>query len=67
MFKKNRKPPFTPFTFNKLIYRMLNKKMKGEGLKTLYLYMYAWIKGKRVKSKKYPRAKNRKSPKKNII
>ena len=46
---------------------MLNKKMKGEGLKTLYLYMYAWVKGKRVKSKKYPRAKNRKSPKKNII
>lgn len=45
---------------------MLNKKMKGEGLKTLYLYMYAWVKGKRVKSKKYPRAKNRKSPKKNI-
>ena len=51
MFKKNRKPPFTPFTFNKLIYRMLNKKVKGEGLKTLYLYMYAWVKGKRVKSK----------------
>lgn len=66
MFKKNRKPPFTPFTFNKLIYRMLNKKMKGEGLKTLYLYMYAWVKGKRVKSKKYPRVKNRKNPKKRI-
>ena len=58
MFKKNRKSPFTPFTFNKLIYRMLNKKVKGEGLKTLYLYMYAWVKGKRVKSKKYPRVKN---------
>lgn len=38
MFKKNRKPPFTPFTFNKLIYRMLNKKVKGEGLKTLFIY-----------------------------
>ena len=26
--------------------------------------MYAWVKEKRVKSKKYPRVKNRKNPKK---
>ncbi len=50
MFKKNRKHPSPPFTFNKLIYRMLNKKVKGEGLKTLF-NMYAWVKEKRVKSK----------------
>ena len=36
MFKKSEKTPFTPFTCNKLIYRMLNKKVKGEGLKTLF-------------------------------
>ena len=30
------------------------------------LYMYAWVKEKRVKSKKYPRVKNRKNPKKRI-
>ena len=36
MFKKSGKTPFTPFICNKLIYRMLNKKVKGEGLKTLF-------------------------------
>ena len=36
MFKKSEK---TPFTCNKLIYRMLNKKVKGEGLKTLFIYV----------------------------
>ena len=50
MFKRNRKHPSPPFTFNKLIYRMLNKKVKGEGLKTLF-YIYARVKEKRVKSK----------------
>ena len=39
MFKKSGKSPFTPFTYNKLIYRMLNKKVKGEGLKTLFIYV----------------------------
>ena len=66
MFKKNRKHPLPPFTFNKLIYRMLNKKVKGEGLKTLFIYVRVG-KGKKGKIKKYPRVKNRKSPKKNII
>ena len=37
--KKNRKHPSPPFTYNKLIYRMLNKKVKGEGLKTLFIYV----------------------------
>lgn len=36
MFKKSGK---TPFTCNKLIYRMLNKKVKSEGLKTLFIYV----------------------------
>jgi hypothetical protein len=66
MFKKSEKTPFTPFTCNKLIYRMLNKKVKGEGLKTLFIYVRVG-KGKKGKIKKYPRVKNRKSPKKNII
>ena len=67
MFKKNGKHPSPPFTRNKLIYRMLNKKVKGEGLKTLYLYMYARVKKKGGKSKNGPRVKNRKFPKNNII
>ena len=46
---------------------MLNKKVKGEGLKTLYLYMYARVKKKGGKSKNDPRVKNRKYPKNNII
>ena len=46
MFKRNRKHPSPPFTFNKLIYRMLNKKVKGEGLKTLFIYVRVG-KGKR--------------------
>ena len=50
MFKRNRKHPSPPFTFNKLIYRMLNKKVKGEGLKTLFIYVRVG-KGKKVKSK----------------
>ena len=63
MFKKSRKHPSPPFTCNKLIYRMLNKKVKGEGL-----FIYVRVgKGKKGKIKKYPRVKNRKSPKKNII
>ena len=44
----------------------LNKKVKGEGLKTLFIYVRVG-KGKKGKIKKYPRVKNRKSPKKNII
>ena len=42
---------------------MLNKKVKGEGLKTLFIYVRVG-KGKKGKIKKYPRGKNRKSPKK---
>ena len=66
MFIKYTKHPSPPFTCNKLIYKMLNKKVNGEGLKTLFYTMYAWVKEKRVKSKKYPRVKKRKNPKKRI-
>ena len=66
MFKKSRKHHSTPFTCNRLIYRMFNKEVKGEGLKTLFIYVRVG-KGKKGKIKKYPRVKNRKSPKKNII
>ena len=53
MFKKSRKHPSPPFTCNKLIYRMLNKKVKGEGLKTLFIYVRVG-KGKKGKIKKVP-------------
>ena len=51
MFKKNRKHPSPPFTYNKLIYRMLNKMVKGE--KTLFIYVRVG-KGKKGKIKKVP-------------
>ena len=41
MFIKYTKHPSPPFTCNKLIYKMLNKKVNGEGLKTLFLYIRA--------------------------
>ena len=66
MFKRNRKHPSPPFTRNYLTHKTLNKKVKGEGLKTLFIYVRVG-KGKKGKIKKYPRVKNRKSPKKNII
>ena len=65
MFLKSEKHPSPPFTRNYLTHKTLNKKVKGEGLKTLF-YIYARVKEKRVKSKKYPRVKNRKNPKKRI-
>ena len=40
MFIKNEKHPSPPFTRNYLTHKTLNKKVKGEGLKTL-LYIYA--------------------------
>ncbi len=65
MFIKSKKHPSPPFTRNYLTPKMLNKKVKGEGLKTLFIYIRVG-KEKRVKSKKYPRVKNRKNPKKRI-
>ena len=62
MFIKSEKHPSPPFTHNYLIHKMLNKKVKGEGLKTLFLY----IRAARKKMKGYPRVKNRKNPKKRI-
>ena len=40
MFIKSEKHPSPPFTRNYLTPKMLNKKVKGEGLKTLF-YIYA--------------------------
>ena len=40
MFIKSEKHPSPPFTHNYLTHKMLNKKVKGEGLKTLF-YIYA--------------------------
>ena len=40
MFIKSGKYPSPPFTRNYLTHKMLNKKVKGEGLKTLF-YIYA--------------------------
>ena len=40
MFIKGGKYPSPPFTLNTLTHKILSKKVKGEGLKTL-LYIYA--------------------------
>jgi hypothetical protein len=40
MFIKREKHPSPPFTRNYLTHKTLNKKVKGEGLKTLF-YIYA--------------------------
>ena len=59
MFLKSEKHPSPPFTRNYLTHKTLNKKVKGEGLKTLFIY----TRGK-GKMKGYPRVKNRKTLKK---
>ena len=41
MFIKREKHPSPPFTRNYLTHKMLNKKVKGEGLKTLFIYIRA--------------------------
>ena len=41
MFIKSGKHPSPPFTRNYLTHKTLNKKVKGEGLKTLFLYIRA--------------------------
>ena len=41
MFIKSEKHPSPPFTRNYLTHKMLNKKVKGEGLKTLFIYIRA--------------------------
>ena len=47
MFIKGEKHPSPPFTRNYLTHKTLNKKVKGEGLKTL-LYIYA-RQGKKIR------------------
>ena len=66
VFKESKEVPSPPFTRNSLTIKRIAKKVKGEGLKTLFIYVRVG-KGKKGKIKKYPRVKNRKSPKKNII
>ncbi len=39
VFKESKEVPSPPFTRNYLTHKMLNKKVKGEGLKTLFLYI----------------------------
>ena len=38
MFIKKQKHPSPPFTRNYLTHKTLSKKVKGEGLKTLFIY-----------------------------
>ena len=47
MFLKSEKRPSPPFTRNYLTHKTLNKKVKGEGLKTLF-YIYARVKEKSI-------------------
>ena len=49
MFIKGGKYPSPPFTRNYLTHKMLNKKVKGEGLKTLFfIYTRGKEKNERV-------------------
>ena len=66
VFKESKEVPSPPFTRNSLTIKRIAKKVKGEGLKTPFLYIR--VKGKGKNRKKDPRVKNRKNPKiKNII
>jgi hypothetical protein len=50
MFIKSEKHPSPPFTRNYLTHKTLNKKVKGEGLKTLfYIYAFLYIRAARKK------------------
>ena len=53
MFIKYTKHPSPPFTRNYLTHKTLSKKVKGEGLKTLFIYVRVG-KGKKGKIKKVP-------------
>ena len=46
--KSKKKHPSPPFTRNYLTHKMLNKKVKGEGLKTLFIYTRGKGKNERV-------------------
>ena len=39
VFKESKEVPSPPFTRNSLIIKRIAKKVKGEGLKTLFLYI----------------------------
>ena len=38
VFKESKEVPSLPFTRNSLIIKRISKKVKGEGLKTLFIY-----------------------------
>ena len=62
VFKESKEVPSPPFTRNSLTIKRIAKKVKGEGLKTLYIR----VKGKGKNRKKDPRVKNQKNPNKRI-
>ena len=47
VFKESKEVPSPPFTRNSLIIKRIAKKVKGEGLKTLF-YIYARVKEKSI-------------------
>ena len=53
VFKENKEVPSPPFTRNSLTIKRIAKKVKGEGLKTLFIYVRVG-KGKKGKIKKVP-------------
>ena len=53
MFIKSKEHPSPPFTRNYLTLKLLNKKVKGEGLKLYFIYVRVG-KGKKGKIKKVP-------------
>ena len=53
VFKESKEVPSPPFTRNSLTIKRIAKKVKGEGLKTLFIYVRVG-KGKKGKIKKVP-------------
>ena len=53
VFKESKEVPSPPFPRNSLTIKRIAKKVKGEGLKTLFIYVRVG-KGKKGKIKKVP-------------
>lgn len=66
VFKESKEVPSPPFTRNSLIIKRIAKKVKGEGLKTLF-YIYARVKEKSIFSSCWFFGFSKNPIKKNII
>ena len=66
VFKESKEVPSPPFTRNSLTIKRIAKKVKGEGLKTLF-YIYARVKEKSIFSSCWFFGFSKNPIKKNII